>query len=269
MTSQEMPAMLVVLLPADATLQIDDAPTTSTGEFRRFRSPPLAVGKKYSYTLKASWKEGDMEVVREREVSVLAGREAVVDFREDKIKGGQGNTLHFDVDEFIKDYDKNGDGFLQRDEVPPYLRDRFDELDTNKDGKLSREELEKGAVHLQPRRRPSDVVFLLIEISDCDDDCEGELQRAYDALRKLDTKKDGKIDPEALKTVRQELLEERVDNIIKELDTDKDGKISRKEAKGPIKRNFDEIDTNKDGFIDRDELLKAASERIKARKEEK
>jgi Ca2+-binding EF-hand superfamily protein len=177
--------------------------------------------------------------------------------------------LHFDVDRFIKEYDKNGDGFLQRDEVPAYLRDRFDELDTNKDGKLSREELEKGIVLLQPRRRPSDVVFILIETSDCDDECAGELQQIYDTLRKLDKNKDGKIDPEELKAARQELLEERVDNIIKELDTNKDGKISRDEARGPIKRNFDKIDTNKDGFIDREELLKAASERIKQEKQEK
>jgi Ca2+-binding EF-hand superfamily protein len=175
----------------------------------------------------------------------------------------------FDVDRFIKEYDRNGDGFLQRDEVPAYLRDRFDELDTNKDGKLSREELEKGVARLQPRRRPSDVVFILIETSDCDEGCAGELQQIYDTLRRLDKNKDGMIDPEELKAARQQLLEERVDNIIKELDTNKDGRISRDEARGMIKRNFDQIDTNKDGFIDRNELLKAASERIKEEKQEK
>src|SRR5262249_12944881 len=116
--------------------------------------------------------------------------------------------LHFDIDGLIKEYDKNGDGFLQRDEVPAYLRDRFDQLDTNKDGKLSREELEKGMVHLQPRRRPSDVVFLLIETSDCDEECAGELQQIYDPLRRLDRNKDGKLDPEELKAARQQLLEE-------------------------------------------------------------
>src|SRR5262249_46267278 len=158
--------------------------------------------------------------------------------------------------------DKNGDGFLQRDEVPAYLRDRFDELDTNKDGKLSREELEKGVAYLQPRRRTSDFLFILIETSDCDADCSGEIQRVYDALRKLDKNKDGKMDGEELKAARQEMLEERVDNIIKELDANKDGRISRDEARGPIKRNFDKIDTNKDGFIDRGELLRAASERV-------
>jgi uncharacterized protein (TIGR03000 family) len=78
---REMPVMLVVILPADAKLLIEDDPTVSTGEVRRFRSPPLVVGKKYTYTLKATWKEKDKEVVDERNVSVEAGREVVVDFR--------------------------------------------------------------------------------------------------------------------------------------------------------------------------------------------
>jgi Ca2+-binding EF-hand superfamily protein len=178
-----------------------------------------------------------------------------------------GKGFRLDVDRLMKEYDKNGDGFLQRDEVPPYLREHFDKLDTNKDGKLSREELEQGAAYLQPRRRPSDAVFVLVESSDIHQDSQAELQRIYDLLRKLDKNNTGKIDPDALKAVRQELLEERVDNIIKELDTNKDGKISRDEARGFLKTNFDKIDTNKDGFLDRQELLRAASERSVTKKE--
>jgi Ca2+-binding EF-hand superfamily protein len=184
----------------------------------------------------------------------------------------QDKGFRLDVDRLLKDYDKNGDGFLQRDEVPPYLREQFDKLDTNKDGKLSREELEQGAAQLQPRRRPSDVVYVLIESSDIHDDSVAELQRIYDMCRKLDKNNTGKIDPQALPAVQQELLEERVDNIIKELDTNKDGKISMDEAHGWIKTNFDKIDTNKDGFIERQELLRAATERVvtnKAKDKEK
>jgi Ca2+-binding EF-hand superfamily protein len=186
---------------------------------------------------------------------------------QDKQKTTEMKGFRLDVDRLLKEYDKNGDGFLQRDEVPPYLREHFDKLDTNKDGKLSREELEQGAAYLQPKRRPSDAVFVLIESSDIHEDSQAELQRIYDLLRKLDKNNTGKIDSDALKAVRQELLEERVDNIIKELDTNKDGKISRDEARGHLKTNFDKIDTNKDGFLDRQELLRAASGRNVARKE--
>ncbi len=172
-----------------------------------------------------------------------------------------------DVERFIKDYDKNGDGALQKDEVPPYLRDNFGLLDANKDGKLSPEELERGAALLQPSRRPSDLVYILIETSDCDDGCSGEIQRVYDLLRKMDKNQNGTFDAEELAAMRQELLQERVDHIFKDLDMNKDARISRDEARGPVKENFDKIDRNQDGLIDRVELLTAASERHSTKKE--
>jgi Ca2+-binding EF-hand superfamily protein len=110
-------------------------------------------------------------------------------------------------------------------------------------------------------RRLSDAVKVLIEMTDCEDGCVEEVQRIYDMLRKLDTAKNGKIDPEALKAAREQILAERVDDLIKRLDTNKDGKISKDEARGWVKEHFDKIDTNKDGFIDREELLKAAKEK--------
>ena len=113
----------------------------------------------------------------------------------------------------------------------------------------------------QPQRRPSDLVYILIEMSDCDDDCHGELQHVYDVLRQLDKNKDGKIDADELKAMRHHLMERRADHLIKNLDTDKDGKISRAEAKGQLKSDFDHLDANKDGFIDRYELIQAISEK--------
>jgi Ca2+-binding EF-hand superfamily protein len=109
--------------------------------------------------------------------------------------------------------------------------------------------------------RPSDILHVLIEMSDCDEGCTQEVQRAYDILRRLDKNQDGKIDADELKAGRQSLVEGRVNGLMKRLDTNQDGKISRDEARGMIKRHFDQLDSNKDGFIDRDELLKAASER--------
>ena len=113
----------------------------------------------------------------------------------------------------------------------------------------------------QPQRRPSDLVYLLIEMSDCDEGCQGELQHIYDVLRTLDKNKDGKLDADELTAMRHQLIEQRADHLIKRLDTNKDGKISRAEAKGQLKEDFDRIDVNKDGFIERDELIRAISEK--------
>src|SRR4051794_4696934 len=72
--------------------------------------------------------------------------------------------LTFDVDRFLQDLDKNKDGYLTREELPESLRKHFDQIDTNKDGKISKEELRQGMAHLHPPRRPSDMVYILVEM---------------------------------------------------------------------------------------------------------
>jgi Ca2+-binding EF-hand superfamily protein len=80
-------------------------------------------------------------------------------------------------------------------------------------------------------------------------------------LRKLDTGKNGKIDPAALKAEREHIVAERVKTIFNSLDTNRDGKITKDEAKGLIKEHFDKIDRNGDGAITYEELLQAAQEK--------
>jgi len=145
--------------------------------------------------------------------------------------------------------------------LPERFRANFARLDTNKDGKISRDELQKGFTNLYPERRPSDLVFLMVEMSDCDECCAEELQVIYNFLHKADRNNDGKIDAGELKEAREHLLNHRVEGIFKALDADRDGKISRTEARGQIRRHFDDLDANKDGFISRDELRKAAQEK--------
>jgi Ca2+-binding EF-hand superfamily protein len=165
------------------------------------------------------------------------------------------------VDEIFTDHDKNKDGFLTPDELPPGMRARFHHADANKDGKLSREEVERALLHLLPQRRPSDLMYTLIEMTAHDESAGEELQRAYDILRSADRNKDGKLDAEELKNARGQVIKERIEFLFKELDADGDGRISKAEARGAIRQNFDQIDTNKDGFISREELLKAATEK--------
>jgi len=167
----------------------------------------------------------------------------------------------FNVDRFFQQYDRNRDGYLERNELPEPLREHFGQLDANRDGRVSREEMQRGMASIMPRRRPSDMVYVLIEMSDCEDGCTEEVQRAYDILRRLDKNKNGKIDSDELKAERERLIEARVKALFKEMDTNQDGKISREEARGQVRADFDRIDTNRDGFIERKELLHAAEQR--------
>ena len=71
-------ATIVVSLPADAKLTIDDEATASTSDRRVFVSPSLPTGKDFYYTLKAEITvEGKAQVVSQV-VKVRAGEESRV-----------------------------------------------------------------------------------------------------------------------------------------------------------------------------------------------
>jgi uncharacterized protein (TIGR03000 family) len=87
-------AYLTVKVPPGARLQIGDRLTQQTGELRRFVSPPLPVkaGRKYTYTVKLSYKGPDgKEVNDERSVEVSPGKTVEIDMRKpataEKAKG--------------------------------------------------------------------------------------------------------------------------------------------------------------------------------------
>jgi uncharacterized protein (TIGR03000 family) len=276
-------ATIQVDLPEDARLTFDGESTASTGSPRVFVSPPLTRGREYSYTLRAERTRGGETAFLSKTITVRAGEETRVDLQrgyttaagpggeepaEERLdKSAQrpsGKQPRFDLESFIKNYDANKDGRLSRNELPPELRPAFDRIDGDKDGKVSREELERDIAHLLPMRRPSDLIHVLIEMSGCDDACHGEVQRAYDTLRKLDKNKDGTIDAGEIKGAREQIVKDRVDYLFKELDKNKDAKISRDEAQGMLRQDFDQLDRNKDGFIDREELTHAATARQEA-----
>jgi uncharacterized protein (TIGR03000 family) len=72
--SQSPEATIVVALPADASLTIDDEPTTSTSANRVFVTPALEAGKDYQYTLKARIVRDGKTDVMTKEVTVRAGQ---------------------------------------------------------------------------------------------------------------------------------------------------------------------------------------------------
>jgi Ca2+-binding EF-hand superfamily protein len=170
----------------------------------------------------------------------------------------QAKSPNFNAERFLKDHDTNKDGKLSKDELPPGLRDSFAEIDTNKDGFATKDELQAYADRMAHQRpQMIEIVYYSIDVPEPEADTLKELQQTYDVLRKLDVNKDGKIDAKELAAYREARRTERVDSIFKLMDTNKDGKISHAEARGLWADDFKELDTNGDGFLDRAEVEKA------------
>jgi len=78
-TVHDNQAIVIVRLPANATLTIGGANTTQIGAERSFISPPLTLGQTYYYALKATWTENGQTKTVSREVPVRAGQRTEVD----------------------------------------------------------------------------------------------------------------------------------------------------------------------------------------------
>ena len=139
--------------------------------------------------------------------------------------------------------DANGDGVIDRQEAAanPRLAARFDELDKNKDGKLSRDELPRP--HLGGRHGRGDHRghgghggrgggFLL---RDMDTNHDGRISAAeYQAyFNTLDVNKDGFID----QADREARAAQRRAEWFNRADTDKDGKLSPAELEAARNRD--------------------------------
>jgi uncharacterized protein (TIGR03000 family) len=72
------PATIIVTLPADAKLTVDDNPTTSTSTTRVLVSPDLEPGKEFNYTLKGEIVRDGKTVVATQRITVRAGEETRV-----------------------------------------------------------------------------------------------------------------------------------------------------------------------------------------------
>ncbi|TMQ33274.1 MAG: TIGR03000 domain-containing protein [Planctomycetota bacterium] len=80
-TATQKPATIRVYVPANAQIVFDGYKTGQTGVLRRFQSPPLPLGQKFTYDMKATWKANGKEVVQEKKLYVQAGQETTVDLR--------------------------------------------------------------------------------------------------------------------------------------------------------------------------------------------
>src|SRR5262249_45904956 len=71
-------AEITIIVPADAEVFFDGSPTKEKGRQRLYVTPPLVVGKPYSYEIRARWQADGKPVERTRKVDVTGGARVLV-----------------------------------------------------------------------------------------------------------------------------------------------------------------------------------------------
>jgi uncharacterized protein (TIGR03000 family) len=75
------PAILIIEVPPQATLWIEDQRMSQTGSVRSFQSPPLQPGKTYLYKIRLSWPgPNGQPITTEHEITVQAGQTQRINF---------------------------------------------------------------------------------------------------------------------------------------------------------------------------------------------
>jgi Ca2+-binding EF-hand superfamily protein len=76
-----------------------------------------------------------------------------------KALAGDPNAVNPDesVKRVMAVFDKNGDGKLEKSELPAHMQERFEQLDTNQDGELDQAEIKAILPRLLKRIQESDV----------------------------------------------------------------------------------------------------------------
>jgi Ca2+-binding EF-hand superfamily protein len=151
--------------------------------------------------------------------------------------------------------DTNRDGKLTGDELPAERKDAILRADANKDGAVTLEEL-------AARPRQFFVRRIEVEFKALDADGDGKLTKAeVDAARGkpmllliADANKDGVVTKEELAKAFAGRGGQVSDRVFEALDADKDGKIGAAEWQAAGERRFARLDRNKDGAVTADEI---------------
>ena len=129
---------------------------------------------------------------------------------------------------------------ISRADYTKIVSNRFNTMDTNHDGKVSKDELvaqhekelAQGKANLQAKLR--------------------------DAFKRLDTNKDGALSlPEFLASAPEIKTAESPEQLLQRLDSNHDGKISADEFLAPEIAKFNRVDANHDGIVTPEEQMAA------------
>lgn len=76
----DLMAHLTVLVPKGAELWFNGAKVEGEGVVRKFHTPPLEPGRRYSYEVRLRWRKDGRDITETHKVRVSAGAQAKVDF---------------------------------------------------------------------------------------------------------------------------------------------------------------------------------------------
>jgi uncharacterized protein (TIGR03000 family) len=75
-------ARVIIDLPANAKLYVDDRLSRSTEEQRHFETPELTPGKAYQYDLRVEWTQDGKPVTETKKIVVRAGQITRASFKD-------------------------------------------------------------------------------------------------------------------------------------------------------------------------------------------
>ncbi|MFN7919534.1 MAG: hypothetical protein U0Q16_05520 [Bryobacteraceae bacterium] len=216
---------------------------------------------------------------------VLSGEELRPQFRGGPgERGGEQRANSADMVNNLMAFDRNGDGVLEKEEVPERMQGLFARGDTNKDGKLTRDELTKlASAQSSPgegrrgeggrgeggrgeggRGGPGGFRDPITAALDTDGDgtvSQAEIANSAQSLAKLDRNNDGRITEEEVRPNfgpggpgGRRNPAEMASRMMEEWDANGDGKLTKNELPERMQERFGDADKNGDGWLSKEEL---------------